>query len=38
VLFHVNFADRNQILHFEKNLAIAGGLLVLALARGEPSR
>ena len=38
VLFHVNFADRNQILHFEKDLAIAGGLLVLALVGGEPSR
>ena len=29
-LFHGNFADRNQMLHFEKDLAIAGGLLVLA--------
>jgi putative oxidoreductase len=28
-LFHTNFADRNQLLHFEKDLAIAGGLLVL---------
>ena len=27
--FHQNFADRNQLLHFEKDLAIAGGLLVL---------
>ena len=27
VMFHVNFADRNQLLHFEKDLAIAGGLL-----------
>jgi putative oxidoreductase len=27
VIFHVNFADRNQLLHFEKDLAIAGGLL-----------
>ena len=31
VLFHANFADRNQILHFEKDLAIAGGLLLLAI-------
>jgi putative oxidoreductase len=31
-LFHVNFSDRNQLLHFEKDLAIAGGLLVLAIA------
>jgi putative oxidoreductase len=31
-LFHNNFADRNQIIHFEKDLAIAGGLLVLFFA------
>ncbi len=30
VLFHANIGDRNQLLHFEKDLAIAGGLLVLA--------
>ena len=29
VLFHRNLGDRNQLLHFEKDLAIAGGLLVL---------
>jgi putative oxidoreductase len=29
VLFHTRFGDRNQLLHFEKDLAIAGGLLVL---------
>jgi putative oxidoreductase len=29
VLFHTNFDDRNQVLHFQKDLAIAGGLLVL---------
>jgi putative oxidoreductase len=28
-LFHRNLGDRNQLLHFEKDLAIAGGLLVL---------
>jgi len=28
-LFHHKFGDRNQLLHFEKDLAIAGGLLVL---------
>ena len=33
VLFHAKFGDRNQLLHFEKNLAIAGGFLVL-LAHG----
>ena len=32
VLFHHNFADRNQLLHFEKDLAIAGGLLVLVVS------
>jgi putative oxidoreductase len=29
LLFHTNFDDRNQVLHFQKDLAIAGGLLVL---------
>lgn len=29
VLFHIRFGDRNQLLHFEKDLAIAGGLIVL---------
>ena len=33
-LFHANVADRNQWLHFEKDLAIAGGFLVLAAAGG----
>lgn len=32
VLFHANFSDRNQLLHFEKDIAIAGGLLVMAIA------
>ena len=30
VLFHWQFADRNQVLHLQKDLAIAGGFLVLA--------
>jgi putative oxidoreductase len=30
ILFHTKLGDRNQLLHFEKDLAIAGGLLVLA--------
>jgi putative oxidoreductase len=30
ILFHWQFADRNQLLHFQKDLAIAGGFLVLA--------
>jgi putative oxidoreductase len=29
VLFHANLADRSQVLHLEKDLAIAGGLLAL---------
>jgi putative oxidoreductase len=31
ILFHANITDRNQLLHFEKDLALAGGLLVLAV-------
>jgi putative oxidoreductase len=31
-LFHNQLFDRNHLLHFEKDLAIAGGLLVLAVA------
>jgi putative oxidoreductase len=31
ILFHTNFAIRNELLHFEKDLAIAGGLFVLML-------
>jgi putative oxidoreductase len=31
-LFHNQLFDRNHLLHFEKDLAIAGGLLVLAIA------
>ena len=29
LVFHHNFAVRNEVLHFQKDLAIAGGLLVL---------
>jgi len=28
-LFHTRFADRNQLLHFEKDLAIAGGFFMV---------
>ena len=36
VIFHTAFGDRGQVLHFEKDLAIAGGLLVLfALGPGR---
>ncbi len=31
-LFHTNFASQNELLHFEKDLAIAGGMLVLAVS------
>jgi putative oxidoreductase len=31
-LFHSQLSDRGQLLHFEKDLAIAGGLLALAIA------
>ncbi|OYZ73911.1 MAG: LysR family transcriptional regulator, partial [Rhizobiales bacterium 24-66-13] len=30
VLFHSNLADQNQMIHFLKNVAIAGGLLQVA--------
>jgi putative oxidoreductase len=30
LLFHAKFAVRNELLHFEKDLAIAGGFLLLA--------
>lgn len=32
VIFHSNFADQNQAVHFLKNVAIAGGLLQVAVA------
>ncbi len=30
-LFHTNFAVRNELLHFEKDLAIAGGMFALVV-------
>ncbi len=33
LVFHTSFGDRNQLLHFEKDLALAGAFLILA-ARG----
>ena len=30
LIFHTNFADPNQMIHFMKNLAMTGGLLYLA--------
>jgi putative oxidoreductase len=31
ILFHTNFANRNELLHFEKDLAMSGGMLLLTL-------
>ena len=31
LMFHTNFGDQNQVIHFLKNLAIIGGLLYLAM-------
>jgi putative oxidoreductase len=31
LLFHTNFGNRNELLHFEKDLAIAGGMFILML-------
>ncbi len=33
-LFHAALGDQNQMIHFMKNLAIAGGLLALAVHGG----
>lgn len=33
LIFHSDFGDRNQMIHFEKDLALAGALLIL-WARG----
>jgi putative oxidoreductase len=30
-VFHSNFADQNQLIHFLKNIAIFGGLLSVAV-------
>lgn len=32
IVFHHDFADQNQVVHFLKNLAIAGGLLQVSVA------
>lgn len=34
LIFHSDFADRNQMIHFMKNLSMAGGLLALFVAGG----
>lgn len=30
LIFHTNFADQNQVIHFMKNIAMTGGLLYIA--------
>jgi putative oxidoreductase len=38
VSFHANFADQNQMIHFLKNVMMAGGLLqIVAFGAGELS-
>ena len=34
LFFHSNFADQNQMIHFLKNFAVAGGLLQVAAFGG----
>ncbi len=36
VIFHTKFGETNQLLHFEKNFALAGALLALAVAGPGP--
>ena len=36
LIFHSSFGDRNQLLHFEKDLAIAGGFLILCCQGAGP--
>ncbi len=36
LIFHMNWASQNEILHFEKDIAIAGGLLILAMCTSGP--
>jgi putative oxidoreductase len=31
-MFHTNFADQNELLHFEKDLGLAGGMFTLMVA------
>ena len=31
LIFHLKWTDQNQLLHFEKDIAIAGGLLAFAM-------
>ena len=31
IVFHANFADQNEMINFMKNIAIAGGFLVITI-------
>jgi putative oxidoreductase len=35
-VFHTRFSDHNQLLHFEKDLALAGAFLILSMSWGLP--
>jgi putative oxidoreductase len=36
VIFHTNFGESGQLLHFEKDLSIAGGFLILCFRGAGP--
>lgn len=36
LVFHTNFADQNQMIHFLKNISMMGGLLYIAAAGSGP--
>jgi putative oxidoreductase len=36
MIFHTNFGESGELLHFEKDLAIAGGFLILCLSGAGP--
>jgi putative oxidoreductase len=36
IFFHRNFADQNQMIHFLKNIMIAGGLLQIVYFGAGP--
>jgi putative oxidoreductase len=38
LIFHMNWADPNQLLHFEKDFALAGALLVIAMQERHGAR
>ena len=35
LVFHTNWSDANQLLHFEKDIALAGALLVMAKSQQQ---